>query len=109
MMHLDQIFWGSLILALSVLLLVLLIMWALLPNPHRAFTPPPLDRDGFTYSCYCWQDSVRVTILADAPGRARHARRARDPLFDRIRSDSSPNARADGGRKGNAAPVPAPA
>lgn len=109
MMHLDRVFWGALILGVSALLLALLIMWALLPNPHRGFTPPPLDRDGFTYSCYCWQDSIRVTILAEPPPRAKHARRARAPLFSRIRSNSSPNARADGGRKGNAIPVPAAA
>ncbi|GAA1175872.1 hypothetical protein GCM10009578_017120 [Streptomyces rhizosphaericus] len=105
----DRTFWGILIIAVSVPLLALLIMWAMLPNPHRGFTPPPLDREGFTYSCYCWQDRVRVTILADPLPRGRHARRARAPLYHRIRSNSSPNARADGGRKGEAAPVPAAA
>ncbi|MFG2528295.1 hypothetical protein [Streptomyces sp. NPDC048516] len=103
----DRVFWGVLTLAVSALLLALLVMWALLPNPHRGFTPPPLDRDGFTYSCYCWQDTVRVTILAEPPPRAKHARRARAPLYHRIRPNSSPNARADGGRKGKAVPMPA--
>ncbi|MEU2179731.1 hypothetical protein [Streptomyces thermolilacinus] len=107
MMFNDRVFWGALILAVSALLLALLIMWALLPNPHRGFTPPPLDRDGYTYTCFCWQDTVRVTILAEPPPKRKHARHARAPQVHRIRPNSSPNAGADGGREGRAVPMPA--
>ncbi|MFJ7902362.1 hypothetical protein ACIQ6V_18030 [Streptomyces sp. NPDC096198] len=100
----ERVFWGTTILAVSVLLIVLLIMWALLPNPHRGFTPPPLDRDGFTYTCFCWQDTVRVTILAEPPSRRKHAR-VSAPLSHRL--TSTPNARTGGARERGAVPIPA--
>ncbi|MCP9945038.1 hypothetical protein LUX12_10005 [Streptomyces somaliensis] len=101
-------FWGALILSAGALLLTLSIMWALLPNPHRGFTPPPLDRGGYTYTCYCWRDSVHVTVLAGPPRRGRHARRTRTPLHHRLRPNPPSAARADGGGEGERPRRPRP-
>ncbi|MFF0630398.1 hypothetical protein [Streptomyces sp. NPDC004296] len=89
------------IITLSLLAAALVAMWALLPDPHRAVTPPPLDEEGFTYTCRCWQDRVKVTILPASRGR--HARpRPASPLCRRFR-------RKAGSGDGDAVPLPATA
>lgn len=97
---------GLVIVCVSVALLGLLLVWAMLPSPHRAETALPSDREGYSYRCYCWRDPVTVTIRTEQ-GRRRHARDDRTPLRDRIRSLSSPNVGAECGTGAHPEPVAA--
>lgn len=108
-MNVDRMMWGALILSVSLGLLALLAIYSSMPSPHRAVTPPPLDQDGHTYTCYCYATPVRVQIQtphgpARAAGRRRRARRAVWPRRRRVRpiSDAS-HAGADCGGRGVAA------
>ncbi|MFH8885732.1 hypothetical protein [Streptomyces californicus] len=102
----DRAALGFVIICVSVVLLALLVLWALLPSPHRAETALPLDREGYSYRCYCWRDPVTVTIRTEQ-GRRRHAREERPTLRDRIRSWSSPNVGAECGPGVHPEPVAA--
>ncbi|MFJ7523967.1 hypothetical protein ACIQ1S_03495 [Streptomyces griseus] len=97
---------GIVIICTCVVLLALLVLWALLPSPHRAETALPLDHEGYSYRCYCWRDPVTVTIRTEQ-GRRRHARDERATLLDRIRSWSSPNVGAECGPGAHPEPVAA--
>lgn len=102
----DRAALGFVIICVSVVMLALLVTWALLPSPHRAETALPLDREGYSYRCYCWRDPVTVTIRTEQ-GRRRHARDDRATLRDRIRSLSSPNVGAECGPGAHPEPVAA--
>ncbi|MFM9368057.1 hypothetical protein [Streptomyces sp. Da 82-17] len=107
----EPAMWGVFAIALSLGLLALVAIYWSMPNPLRAETPPPLDRPGTTYTCYCYAEPVRVLIGAPTPvpgkARGRHARAAQWPLHHRIRPDNHvSHAGADGGGKGGTAPVP---
>jgi hypothetical protein len=78
---------GSAVLAVSCLGLLLALLWWLLPNPRRGFTPPPVGSPGARYKCFCHSRPITVVVLASIEderkfacrGRRqrRHARRAR--------------------------------
>lgn len=107
---LDRTLWGAIILSVGLALLALVAIYSSMPSPHRAQTPPPIDRDGYTYTCYCYSDPVRVKILAPTKSRraARHGRHARldqPPQDHRIRPHHVSRAGADGGGKGGTVPV----
>ena len=102
---LDRMVIGVVCLSVCLGLVALLAIYASMPSPRRAVAPAPTDRPGYTYTCYCYRDAVRVKILADETPRRRHARTQSKPARSRSRPMSSPNAGAVGGR-GDHAPVP---
>ncbi|HEY1179594.1 MAG TPA: hypothetical protein VGF17_25855 [Phytomonospora sp.] len=102
----ERAFWGVMVLAIGLALLALLAIYWSMPSPHRAYIALPADRDGYSYTCYCWRDPVRVTIPAEPPRpRRRHARLDQPPQDHRSRPDPSPSAGADCGTEGDIAPV----
>ncbi|MCC3768349.1 hypothetical protein [Streptomyces sp. UNOC14_S4] len=71
---------GVLVLTLSSLLAVAALMWWLLPDPRRAFTPPPVGLPGYRFRCRCHDRPITVVVLDSREhGRrlAAHARRRR--------------------------------
>ena len=107
---LDRVLWGTVALSASVALLALFAIYSSMPSPHRAVTPPPIDKDGYTYTCYCFSDPVRVKILAPtqqkrAARSGRHARGDQPPQRHRVRPNHVSHAGADGGGKEGTAPV----
>lgn len=82
---------------------LLAIYWSM-PSPRRAVAPAPVDRPGYTYTCYCYYEPVRVKILAPKSSRAarhgRHARTDQPPQDHRIRPHHVSRAGADGGGRG---------
>ncbi|WP_369377678.1 hypothetical protein [Streptomyces sp. cg36] len=103
----ERMFWGVIVLAVCLGLLALLAIYWSMPSPRRAYVAPPTDRNGYSYTCYCWRDPVRVTFCAEpARKRRRHARLDQPPQDRRSRPDPSPNAGADCGKEGDIAPVP---
>jgi len=92
-------------LSVSLGVVALIAIYCSMPSPRRAVAPAPVDRPGYTYTCYCYNESVRVLILDSEVPRRRHARHGSKPARSRSRPVSSPNAGAAGGRGGNA-PVP---
>lgn len=47
--------WGLLALAVGLGLLALVAIYSSMPSPYRATCEPPTDRDGYSYTCYCWR------------------------------------------------------
>ncbi|WP_167828890.1 hypothetical protein [Streptomyces sp. MZ04] len=45
-MNLERAMWGTVALSIALAILALLAIYWSIPSPHRAVTPPPLDRDG---------------------------------------------------------------
>lgn len=97
-MELDRMVIGVFCLCISLGLGTLFAIYWSMPSPRRAVAPAPVDRPGYTYTCYCYRDSMRVKILADETPRGRHARTESKSARRRSRSVSSPNAGAAGGR-----------
>ncbi|WP_435611768.1 hypothetical protein [Streptomyces sp. bgisy159] len=100
----DRALLGLVIIFASLGVLVLVAIYASIPGPLHAETPPP-DTEGQTYTCYCWRDPIPVRVVVGpskgrAPARARHARHAA-----RSKTHVS-HAGAGGGGRG-APPVPA--
>ncbi|PVE06067.1 hypothetical protein [Streptomyces scopuliridis] len=51
--------------ALSAIVLAVGVLYAVMPTADGAVPPVPLDaEEGYTYTCYCCPDPVRVTIRA---------------------------------------------
>lgn len=103
--ELDRTLIGVVCLCVSLGVLSLVAIYCSMPSPRRAVAPAPTDRPGYTYTCYCYRDALRVKILADETPRRRHARTPSNPARSRSRPMSSPNAGAVGGR-GEHAPMP---
>ncbi|WHM36326.1 hypothetical protein [Streptomyces sp. BPTC-684] len=103
----ERMFWGVMVLAVCVAMLALLAIYWSMPPAHRAYVALPTDRDGYSYTCYCWRDPVRV-ILCTGSGkhRRRHARLDQPPQDFRSRRDPSSSAGADCGSEGDIAPAP---
>ncbi|MET7364011.1 hypothetical protein ABZS76_36985 [Streptomyces sp. NPDC005562] len=57
-MNMDRIMWGTVAVAVALALLALTAIYWSMPCPLRATTPPPLDQDGHTYTCY-WARRLR--------------------------------------------------
>jgi hypothetical protein len=113
---LDRTVLGVVILSVCLGLGALLAIYWSIPGPQRAVAPAPLDKDGYTYNCYCFRHPVRVMILAPeerqkkvktpaAQQRRRHARRNGLLHGHRIRPNHVSHAGADGGGRGESAPV----
>jgi hypothetical protein len=102
---LDRMVIGVVCLSVCLGLVALLAIYASMPSPRLAVAPAPTDRPGYTYTCYCYRDSVRVEILPTNQPRRRHARSEPARPRNRSRPMSSPNAGVAGGR-GEHAPVP---
>lgn len=98
---LDRVVIGALILSVSLGLLALLAIYASMPSPHRAVSPPP-NRPGTHYRCHCWDRPIRVLIVdppdpqSQTTSRARHAKPHQD---HRARPNAS-HAGAGGGGRG---------
>ncbi|PVE10003.1 hypothetical protein Y717_19480 [Streptomyces scopuliridis RB72] len=68
--------------AMSAIVLAVGVLYAVMPTADSAVPPVPLDaEEGYTYTCYCCPDPVRVTIRAPqahlvgrAPGGRREVR-----------------------------------
>ncbi|KOX33059.1 MULTISPECIES: hypothetical protein [unclassified Streptomyces] len=103
---------GVVTLCASLGVLALVAIYASMPSPRRAMTPPP-DRPGIRYSCYCWQRPVRVLIVEPEPEpeqqpvAARRGRHAKGNTDHRAHPHASPAAAGSGGR--GKVPVPAAA
>ncbi|MFC8495345.1 hypothetical protein ACFUJU_32050 [Streptomyces sp. NPDC057235] len=101
---------GVVTLCASLGVLALVAIYASMPSPRRAMTPPP-DRPGIRYSCYCWQRPVRVLIVEPEPEQqpvaARRGRHAKGNTDHRAHPHASPAATGSGGR--GKVPVPAAA
>lgn len=65
----DRMFWGVMVLAVCVVVLALFAIYWSMPSPYRAYVAPPTDRDGYSYTCYCWRDPVRclAKLMKKAP------------------------------------------
>ncbi|MEV5567623.1 hypothetical protein AB0L54_32925 [Streptomyces sp. NPDC052196] len=101
----ERMFWGVIVLAVAVGLLALLAIYWSMPSPYRAYVAPPTEQNGYSYTCYCWRDPVRVTFCAEPERkRRRHARLDQPPQSRR--SPSSAPAGEDCGREGDITPVP---
>ncbi|GGY65749.1 hypothetical protein [Streptomyces xanthochromogenes] len=102
----ERMFWGVMVLAVSLGLLALLAIYWSMPSTYRASIEPPTDRNGYSYTCYCWRSPVRVTVRTEPPRpRRRHARLDQPPQVARS-SPPAPDAGADCGQEGAIAPVP---
>jgi len=102
---LDRMVIGLVCLSVCLGLVALLAIYASMPSPRRAVAPAPTDRPGYTYTCYCYRDSVRVEILSANRPRRRHARSEPARSGNRSRPMSSPHTGVAGG-KGKHAPMP---
>lgn len=109
-MSMDRVMWGVIALSVGLGLLALVAIYSSLPSPHRAVTPPPLDQDGHTYTCYCYRTPVRVHVQNPQNGaRKGHRRRARRGPWPRrhsVRPIPDVSHVVAGGGRGGAAPVP---
>ncbi|MGW2485173.1 hypothetical protein ACWCWQ_35690 [Streptomyces sp. NPDC001571] len=102
----ERMFWGVMVLAVSLGLLALLAIYWSMPSTSRAYIEPPTDRNGYSYTCYCWRSPVRVTVRTEPPRpRRRHARLDQPPQSVRS-SPPPPDAGADCGQEGAITPVP---
>ncbi|MFE2496866.1 hypothetical protein [Streptomyces scopuliridis] len=61
----DPALWGVVSIAMSAIVLAVGVLYAVMPTADGAVPPVPLDaEEGYTYTCYCCPDPVRVTIRA---------------------------------------------
>ncbi|MEV4973625.1 hypothetical protein [Streptomyces scopuliridis] len=61
----DPALWGVVSIAMSAIVLAVGVLYAVMPPADSALPPVPLDaEEGYTYTCYCCPDPVRVTIRA---------------------------------------------
>ncbi|MFE7569708.1 hypothetical protein ACFU76_22525 [Streptomyces sp. NPDC057539] len=61
----DPALWGVVSIAMSAIVLAVGVLYAVMPSAESALPPVPLDaEEGFTYTCYCCPDPVRVTVRA---------------------------------------------
>lgn len=103
----ERAFWGVMVIAVGLGLLALLAIYWSMPSPRRGYVAPPTDRAGYSYTCYCWGESVRVTFYAEPDRkRRRHARLDQPPQHRGSRPDPSRSAGADCGSEGDIAPAP---
>ncbi|MFE4534879.1 hypothetical protein ACFRKB_07320 [Streptomyces scopuliridis] len=78
----DPALWGVVSIAMSAIVLAVGVLYAVMPTADSAVSPVPLDaEEGYTYTCYCCPDPVRVTIrvpqahlVGRAPGGRREVR-----------------------------------
>jgi hypothetical protein len=112
----DRALWGLVALSVGFGLLALVAIYGSMPGPDRAFSPPPVDQPGFTFSCYCYDRPLRVLIVdpkaevritAPQPQPAARARHAKQPPNHRARPDNHvSHAEAGGGGEGGIVPEP---
>ncbi|MBD0743816.1 hypothetical protein [Streptomyces sp. CBMA152] len=103
----ERAFWGVIVIAVALGLLALLAIYWSMPSPCRAYVAPRTDRNGYSYTCYCWAQPVRVTFCAESDRkRRRHAKLDQPPQGRGSRPDPSPRAGADREKEGDIAPVP---
>ncbi|MCX4672413.1 hypothetical protein OG453_38145 [Streptomyces sp. NBC_01381] len=108
-MNVERVMWGIVALSIALAILALVAIYWSMPSSHRAVTPPPLDRDGYVYTCYCYRDPVRVQIQDPrsprrTEARRRHARGIPWLIRHRVRPDSHVS-HAGAGGGGGTAPV----
>ncbi|MFI5754413.1 hypothetical protein [Streptomyces sp. NPDC051569] len=79
----DRGLWGFVVIALTLIVLAVGLLYAHMTATEAAAEGsddepriPPDAEAGYSYTCYCYRDPIRVTIAA--PGtRRRHARAGR--------------------------------
>ncbi|MFC9652878.1 hypothetical protein [Streptomyces sp. NPDC056937] len=76
----DRTLWGVVVIALALIILAWGVMYASTPSSNRHTNPDlselrvPVDAEkGYTYTCHCYRDPVRVTIRTPRPHQVGHA------------------------------------